>query len=202
MKEEGILKNDQFSHYTLTAKLDNKITDWLSIGANINYSYRDYSGLNASLEYARDASPLANYDLDSPENYAMYLTGESYMVHPLGYLKAQDQDIRNNIFFVTSAHLDCPWIKGLSYDFNYSNTYYNRKKNTFWPSSIADGSNNKGMAEKNPDDQRSWIYNNIITYTNEFGDHSINATLLYSREKHHEEFHIYICVYKKECLSS
>jgi len=187
VKEEGILKNDQFSHYTLTAKMDSKITDWFSIGTNINYSYRDYSGLNASLEYARKASPLANYDLDSPDHYAMYLTGESYMAHPLGYLKALDQDISNNIFFVTSAHVDCPWIKGLSYDFNYSNTYYNKKKNTFWPSSIADGSDNKGKAQKSPEDQRSWIYNNIITYTNEFGDHSVNATLLYSREKHHGE---------------
>jgi TonB-linked SusC/RagA family outer membrane protein len=43
---------------------------------------------------------------------------------------------------------------------------------------------NKGKAEKYPEEKRSWIYNHIITYLRSFGDHSVNATLLYSREKY------------------
>lgn len=185
--EKGILKNDQFARYTLSTKLDGKVTDWLSLGLNINYSHRDYSGVNASLADARSASPLANWDLDSKENYATYLTGESYMPHPLRGLKVLDEDIRNNLFFVTNARIDIPWIKGLSYDFNYSNTFYTRKRNTFYPSSVSDGAGNKGKAEKTPEEQRSWIFNSILTYSREFGDHNLNATLLYSREKYRGE---------------
>lgn len=185
--EEGILKNDQFKRYTFNSKVNTKITDWFSIGLNVNYSYRDYSGVNANLDAARKASPLANNDLSDPRKYVIYLTDESYMPHPLGYTKADNVDVRNNLFFVANAKIDIPFIKGLSYDFNYSNTYYNQKNNTFYPETIADGVANKGKAEKKPLEERNWIFNNIITYLRTFGDHSINATLLYSREKRNGE---------------
>lgn len=181
--EEGIMKNDQFERYTLNTKVDGQLYSWLSLGLNMNYSYRDYSGLNASLSNARSTSPLATYDMDSPQTYATYLTNEVYMPHPLGPTKALNEDIRNNLFFVTNARIDVPWVKGLSYDVNYSNTYYTRKNNTFWPESIDGGNSNKGRAEKRPEEQRSWIVNNILNYTRAFGEHSVNATFLYSRER-------------------
>ena len=40
--EEGLLLNDQFKRYTFNAKVDTKVTDWLKIGANVNFSHRDY----------------------------------------------------------------------------------------------------------------------------------------------------------------
>lgn len=181
--EEGIIRNDQWERMTLNTKVDANITDWISIGFNINYSHQDYSGLEANFEAARLASPLANYDLDSPDNWAMYLTGENYMPHPLGRLKAQNEDIRKFLFWVANAKIDIPFVKGLSYEFNYSNSYWNRKNNTFYPSSISDGAGKKGRAEKYPSERNSWIFNNIFTYLRDFGDHRINATLLYSREK-------------------
>ncbi len=181
--EEGILKNDQFTRYTINSKVDGKLNSWLSLGLNLNYSYRDYSGVNSSLSSARATSPLANYDLDSPDNYATFLTNEVYMPHPLGQTKALNQDIRNNLFVVANARIDVPWIKGLSYDVNYSNTYYNRKNNTFWPKTIENGNSNNGRAERVPEERRSWIVNNILSYVNTFGDHHINATFLYSRER-------------------
>ena len=39
------------------------------------------------------------------------------------------------------------------------------------------------MQIKNYNENTSWIFNNIVTYNRTFGDnHSVNATLLYSRE--------------------
>lgn len=46
--EEGLLLNDQFKRYTFNAKVDTKVTDWLKIGANVNFSHRDYSGVSAN----------------------------------------------------------------------------------------------------------------------------------------------------------
>ncbi|SEM07671.1 TonB-linked outer membrane protein, SusC/RagA family [bacterium A37T11] len=181
--EEGILVNDQFKRYTLNTKVDGSLTSWLNVGLNLNYSNRDYSGLNASLDAARKASPLANNDLASPDDYSTYLTGETYMIHPLGYTKATNVDQRNNFFYIASAKLTAPFLKGLTYDFNYSNTYYTEKNNTFYPVSIADGASNKGKAVKSPLETRNWIFNNILSYVQTFGDHQVNATLLYSREK-------------------
>jgi TonB-linked SusC/RagA family outer membrane protein len=116
--------------------------------------------------------------------YPMYLSGgELYQPHPLSNLTVDNMDLRNNLFATLSARIEIPGIKGLTYDFNYSNTYNTAKNNTYYPSTVAAGSNNNGLASKVLTEERSWIYNNLLTYVNTFGtDHKVNATFLYSRE--------------------
>ncbi|GHV48527.1 SusC/RagA family TonB-linked outer membrane protein [Bacteroidia bacterium] len=183
-QEEGVMQNDQFNRLTLNTKLDSKFTSWLSVGLNINYSRRDYSGIHAKLDDAREASPLADvldpYDISKVRTY---LTGESYMYYPLAPLLAKDIDVSSTLFYVGNARIDVPFIKGLSYDFNYSNTAYTLDKRTFYPSTTDEGFYTKGRAERDPRNRTDWIFNNIVTYINKFGDHGVNATFLYSREK-------------------
>jgi TonB-dependent starch-binding outer membrane protein SusC len=183
--EKGIQLNDQFSRFTIHSNVESKIASWLTVGLNASYSYRDYSGLEADLGWdktgARAASPLANNKIGL-KNYDMYLTGEAYMPFPLNNLYVDNSDIRNNLFLVGNAKFTIPWVKGLTYELNYSNTYSNRNNNTFYPVTTPNGAGNKGQAIKNPSEQRDGIVNNIVTYLRSFGDHQINGTLLYSRE--------------------
>ncbi|HSL86336.1 MAG TPA: SusC/RagA family TonB-linked outer membrane protein, partial [Bacteroidales bacterium] len=179
--EEGIQLNDQFSRITLHTNLESKVTDWLTVGLISSYSFRDYSGIEASLGNARSSSPLADNKIGQPD-YDMYLTGEVYMTYPLVNLFVNNKDIRNNLFLVGNAKITVPWITGLSYEFNYSTTYSNRNNFTFNSVTTPGGVANKGQAVKNPSEERNWIFNNIVTYLRNFGDHQINATLLYSRE--------------------
>ncbi len=185
-KEDGIQKNDQFSRFTVHSNLESKITDWLSVGLNTSYSFRDYSGLEADLGAgitggARACSPLANNKIGSP-NYDLFLTGEVYMPYPLNKTYADNSNTRNDLFLVGNAKVTVPWVKGLNYEFNYSNTYSIRNNNTFYPATTQGGYVNKGQGEKKPYEQRNSIANNILSYVRTFGDHRINATLLYSWE--------------------
>ncbi len=184
--EEGIQLNDDFSRITFHSNIDNEITDWLNVGLNASYSLRDYSGLEASLGNARACSPLANNKIGLP-NYDMYLTGEAYMPYPLNNLYVDHVDMRNDLLLVGNARITIPWVKGLTYEFNYSNNFSNRKYNRFYPNTVPEGSGNKGQAIKNPSEERNWIYNNIITYLRTFGNHQVNATLLYSQEGRNAE---------------
>lgn len=179
--EAGIQLNDKFNRFTLHSNFESKVTDWFTLGLITSYSYRDYSGLEAQLSDARASSPLANNHIGS-SLYDMYLTGEFYMAYPLNNLYVTNSDTRNNLFMVGSGKIKLPWIKGLTYDINYSNTYSNRNNFTFYPANVPDGSKNKGQAIKNPSDESNWIFNNIISYLGTFGDHHLNTTLLYSRE--------------------
>lgn len=184
--EDGILKNDDFSRLTLHSNVESKITDWLTVGLNSSYSFRDYSGLEANLGNARACSPLANNKIGLP-NYDMYLTGEAYMPYPLNNLYVDHKDNRNDLLLVGNTKITVPWIQGLTYEFNYSNNFTTRKYNRFYPSTVPEGSGNKGRAIKNPSEERNWIYNNIVTYLRTFGDHQVNATLLYSQEGRNAE---------------
>jgi len=184
--QEGILLNDNFSRFTLHSNLESKVTNWFTLGLITSYTYRDYSGLEASLGNARACSPLANNKIGLPA-WDMYLTGEAYMPFPLNNLYVDNSDKRNSLFVVGSGKITVPWVKGLTYEFNYSNTYNNRNNNTFYPSTVPEGSGNKGQAIKNPYEETNWIINNIVTYLRTFGDHQVNATLLYSRENRHAQ---------------
>ena len=184
--EEGIQLNDEFSRITFRSNVESKITDWLNVGFNSSYSLRDYSGLEANLGNARTCSPLANNKIGQP-NYDMYLTGEVYMPYPLNNLNVDHADIRNDLLLAGNARITVPWVKGLSYEFNYSNNYYTRKYNRFYPNTVPEGAGNKGQAIKNPSEERNWIYNNIVTYLRTFGNHQVNATLLYSQEGRNAE---------------
>jgi len=184
--EEGIQLNDEFSRITLHSNVESKVTDWLTVGLLASYSFRDYSGLEASLGDARACSPLANNKIGSP-NYDMYLTGEAYMPYPLNNLYVDHSDTRNDLLLTGNAKITLPWVKGLTYEFNYSNNYYTRTYNRFYPNTVPEGSGNKGQAIKNPSQERNWIYNNIITYLRTFGNHQVNATLLYSQEGRNAE---------------
>lgn len=184
--EQGIQLNDQFSRFTLHSNVESKIADWLTIGLNTSYSYRDYSGLEAELGGgitggARAASPLANNKIGLPK-YDMFLTQEAYMPYPLNNLYVDNSYVRNDLFLVGNAKVTVPWVKGLTYELNYSNTYLNRNNNTFYPVTTPNGAGNKGQAIKKPWEQRNSIVNNIVSYLRSFGNHQINATLLYSRE--------------------
>jgi len=184
--EKGILLNDEFSRFTLHSNIESKVTDWFTLGLITSYSYRDYSGLEANLGNARSCSPLSNNPIGQP-TWPMYLTGEAYMPFPLNNIHVDNSDKRNSLFLVGSGKISVPWINGLTYEFNYSNTYNVRNNNTFYPATVPQGSGNKGQAVKNPYEETNWIINNIITYLRTFGDHQVNATLLYSRENRHAQ---------------
>ena len=186
--QEGIMLNDKFKRTTLHSSFENKITDWLTIGLTSSFSIRDYSGMSTSLDDARNASPLANMYNPNGTSYPMYLTGEAYMPHPFMPLLVNDVDIWNNLFNKLSAKIDVPKVKGLTYEFNYSNTLLTHKNNDYYPSNTPLGSTYGGYAYKLKTEEIDWIINNIISYNVTLAtDHKINATLLYSREKRNGE---------------
>ena len=178
---EGIQLNDEFKRITLHMNLESKVNDWLTFGVNTSYSYRDNSGIPASLASARVASPWANNYIGKP-NYDIYLSGELFQPYPLVNLYIDNSDISNELFAVGSAKIKIPWIQGLQYELNYSHVYSNRNNYTFNSNATPAGVNNRGLAVKNPSESRNWNINNIVTYSGAFGDHSVNATLLFSRE--------------------
>jgi TonB-dependent starch-binding outer membrane protein SusC len=183
--EKGRIMNDQFKRATILTNLENKITDWFTIGLNTSYSYRDYSGLPATIgggwmEGAMPASPLTNIR-DANGNYPMILAQE--VAHPMQNTVCDNLDLRKNFMITGYTRIQIPKIKGLTYEFNYSNTFYTTTDATFYPSTTTTGNENKGFAVKNYNETSNWIYNNIVTYVRTFGDnHAVNATLLYSRE--------------------
>jgi len=179
--EEGIRKNDKFSRLTFYGNIETKVTDWLKLGAVTSYSRGDYSGEATDLNDARHASPLADNHIGSPD-YDTYLTGEVYMPYPLVNIYTDNSDIRNNLNLLATAEIAIPKLKGFVWKLDFSDNYITRDLNNFWPVTHPDGAASRGRAEKHPYTQQNLLFNNIFSYVNSFGDHDVNATLLYSWE--------------------
>ena len=178
---EGIQLNDIFKRFTMRSNLESEVNKWLTLGLNASYSYRDNSGIAASLYNARVASPLVDNRIGT-DDYEIYLSGELFQPYPLVNLYIDNSDISNELFAVGSAKITIPWVKGLKYELNYSHTYSTRNNNTYNNRNTPSGVSNRGLAVKSPSESRDWIVNNIVTYSREFGNHQVNSTLLFSRE--------------------
>ncbi len=179
---KGILKNDRVKNVMINNKLNSKINDWLELGLNVNYSHRNNSGLPVSLGNARVASPLVDNHIGSLD-YDILLGGELYQPYPLINQYVDNSDISTNLFAIGDLKIKIPWIKGLFYTLRYTHNASQRDNNTFYSSRTSTGQSNNGLATKIPTSETSWILDNIINYSQHFGDHSINATFLYSSEK-------------------
>lgn len=199
---QRIIIGDDFSRFTMMAKISTDITDWLEVGADASYSYSDYSGVGA--EYNR-AVLLGPYDV-------MYRKGTNLLERfPLGSNEFEnplwkDQsgtydnlDTRRTFRINAHAVVKLPWVKGLSYRFNYS-AYMNVNDGAefyhegyYAPLGAYDddsrysaetvysklGSTN-GYYQNTK--ANSWVVDNILNYKNTFGKHTIDLTAVATRD--------------------
>src|SRR5690606_6513113 len=158
---EGILINDQFKRLTLRSNLESNVYNWLKLSLNTAYAFTDESGVPASLTNARVASPLANNYIGQP-NYDIYLGGELFQPYPLVYTYIDNSEKSNQLQLTGRIRVDVPWVEGLSYDLNYSNRFAYADNNSYHNYNTPQGVNLRGMAVKNPSQNKDWILNNIV----------------------------------------
>ncbi|MCL3779538.1 SusC/RagA family TonB-linked outer membrane protein [Prolixibacteraceae bacterium JC049] len=183
MDQEGIILGDDFNRATVRANFVNDVTDWLQLTMNSSYSFIDKSGVSASLNSALVGSPWANKTL-ADGSYPIDLAGESVQGHPLSNTVADDSDKQNNVFLAFKSKIEVPWIKGLTYEFNYSNSFFNRRHFSYYNSRTASGNRDHGKAVREHTNNKNWLINNIINYTRTFNEkHKVDVTLLGSREE-------------------
>ncbi|HSI75492.1 MAG TPA: TonB-dependent receptor [Lunatimonas sp.] len=181
--QKGVQVNDQFKRTTLNSKIEGKLVDWVTVGLNTLYSYRDHSGIEASMLYARNASPLAS-KYDENGVYPALFNDEFLMRHPLSGELSQNEELRKNLFATAYTRIDVPMIEGLTYEFNYSNNQNTVSNNTFHPSTVYDGLIRNGQAIINNSNTTDWVINNIVNYSTEFAErHRLSGTFVYTTEK-------------------
>lgn len=181
--QKGVQRNDRFTRTTLNSKVSGDLTDWLTAGVNTSYSLRDYSGVEANMEAAQNATPLGSI-YDESGQYPIQYNDEFLMAHPLRYLNFENEDLRKNLFATIYARIEVPHVKGLTYDFNYSNNHSTSINSTFYPSTVFEGYTTNGLATIFNDQRTNWIYNHILKYAGQIAtNQALDVTLVYTRDK-------------------
>lgn len=198
LDQNGVLFNDKFKKFSITSKVESKITDWLKVGLNLSVIDKNADGVAADLRNAINSTPYS-YKYVRFEGFEGMMErspqGHQTTINPLWQTRQFDEDRNQNYRSLAFARIDLPWIKGLSYTFNYSlnrweghqarfqdETYF---MNTLSEADLRDQS--KYLVDANGSKEHvtrtDWFMNHLINFNRTFKDHSVDVTLLAERQR-------------------
>ena len=199
----GFIKGNEFVRETITARVNATITDYISLGLNMNYSETQNDGVRPNYAATR-STPWGEPEL-SDGRMRKYIDGKELdTVNPLwNVYNGRDYEARGNGMTVGgSLDVKIPWIKGLSYRLTGNFTRRNNVTRSFthetnfvnmalgedgYTTAEFDKFLNQANGSISHTIGTSWVLDNILTYTREMGDHYINATLVYTRDSNRSE---------------
>lgn len=195
--QRGMLVGNSFERNTLTMNTSSKITSWLEIGANVNFTNTINDEVPVSLSSSRatpygepflpDGTPRKYYDgQDEAGQNGLFTTGK------------ERDNRRSNLNLGGFLSVNIPWVEGLNFRMNasYTRIDLNNKSfehENFFPTNIAgdwDGVGYSGsylnLKEANgtiaSTQTISWVMDYILSYSKAFGDHYVSASLVYTRD--------------------
>lgn len=181
--QKGVVMNDEYKNFSGRINIDSNLTNWLKVGVKTNYSIRDLSGSSPSLELATQFSPYASV-YDDNGKYLQYPQTTTSFESPFWSIQTENLEKYNNLNAILDAKITIPWVKGLSYSMVYSNGLRWSEKYYFEDEYTTVGQGKNGKGERALDRKYNMLLDNLLKYTNTFADiHSVDVTLLYSRER-------------------
>ena len=177
--QKNYLLNDDYSRNSVRVNLDIQPVKWLKAGVQAFGSFENRDGQETYLPFLIECSPLTQpYD----ENGEMiHYPAHDARENPYHGSLVDDYDRTNSFFANLYGEVQLP-LKGLTYRINFGNNY--RIGEHHYASEFAENSN--GQSYKHHSTYYDYTLDNILNYINDFGKHSVGATLVYgaSRRKY------------------
>lgn len=191
-QEEGIVQDSDYDRYSIRFNGDFTATKWLDIGARVQLSksFADETA-NAITEFNLDGGfapfiPISNntplgdvYDADG--KLTKFIKDDQFQINPLHRYQESILDR-----FVTRSYinpyLNVKLLPGLKYTLN---TYAEDREEffgRFWSSDYNDG--NPSQAEIRESKGITYLMDNILNYTQDFGAHSVTATAVFGFQEY------------------
>ena len=191
LKNQGAIQGDDYHAYRANMKLNAKITDWLEVGANVNFQDRSDTSSPVPLgsnywddNQLRESPYASRFDADgnemqyprtgNPTNGGYnYHFQQQYIDLEKGYT------VLNTIF---NAKVTLPY--GFTYQFNIAprlQWFYDR----YWMSASLPNSNASDRgSNRNSSKTYNWNLNNTLTWDRTFADlHHFTVTLVQEAEE-------------------
>lgn len=205
MNQEGIVVGDQFHKFSILAKIETRIASWLKLGVTLNAISKNADGVAADFQNGTILSPYGFKNVhdrgtlapgfgDFTSQMERYPQGQTTTSNPLWNTQQFNRDRNQNYRSTSFARINVPWIKGLTYTFNYalnrweghSANFQNERMfiNTMLLSDLQN--TNIQLANANGTKQNTqrtdWYMNHLINYSIIKGAHAIDATLLSEKQ--------------------
>ncbi len=179
---DGVIRGDKYKTVRSRLNVEFKIAEWLRVGTNTQFSFRDQSSVPASLSSMSMASPYSK-PYDANGKLAWFPNSYRGAANPLINTLGQEKDYKiNNIFSSIFAEFRLPL--GLSYRVSFQPRIESYRDYNYWsPETITGGETYPGGRATRADYSAfEWMLDNIVKWNKSFGNHSFDLTLLQNAE--------------------
>ena len=190
-KNEGAISGNFFDNIRSNMKVDGMITDWLEIGANVNFQKRSDGDIQPNLTTAAPEatsnqlrnSPYSNYLNEDgslaqfPNGVGARLTGTNFDFEKQWRKLDRGYMVLNTIL---TAKVKLPF--GITYSFN-AQPRFQYYHNMEWNSSARPGSTHGGQVDRDHRRRFDWSIDNRLNWEQSFNRHRFNVTLVQEAER-------------------
>ena len=178
---KGIAIGNKFQRYSFAINFDQDLGKWVKFGTSTRYGYFDRSGSYVNFSNAYLMNPLGVPYNDDGSIRLLTWEDNNYANNPLSALNEINSNVGQN--FTTNNYFDVTFpIKGLTYRLNTGYTSGNRLSQNYQGLDTVNGSKNGGILSINNRYSKDWLIENILSYTRDFGKHTLFLTGLYSAQ--------------------
>lgn len=182
VNNEGVFLGDDHSNFRSRLNLDMTVNDWVKVGVNAQYAYRDRSSVLPNLGQLYQSSPFGKmYEDDGTINFYPHgYTTPNPLLNTLG----QDRNrINQGLFASLYGELSLPF--GIKYRLSFQPRSSVSRDYNFWSTETVVGREtySNGYATRADVSSFEWMLDNLLTWNQKFGKHGFDVTLLYNAEQ-------------------
>ncbi len=182
LDQEGVLQGSGMKRLSTRTNINYKINNFVSVGSNLQFTFKDIGGISPNLTNALKMSPYGKLR-DENGNYTHYpQQPQSYYSNPFANYGATNDKTTKRVLVNLFADIKIPSVKGLSYKIIFGINNYYRENGSYYPITTLTGLQPKGQAFKGNYSDTDWTMENIFKYNTTIGKNRFDITALYSRE--------------------
>jgi TonB-linked SusC/RagA family outer membrane protein len=176
--EQGMLRNNDYKRYNVRLNVDQTISKVVKAGLTTQFTYTNQNNRRDPLSTAVSLTPLG-YPYDSSANISQFPLANDNRISPLADERnefvSRDNIIRSNI--IAGGYVEIVPVKGLTFRSNISGTFNFSRRGTYNDrTSLTQIGSPLSVASQTTGFSRFINWDNILTYSKAFGQHSLTVT--------------------------
>jgi TonB-linked SusC/RagA family outer membrane protein len=192
-RQDGIIKNNDYSRYTGRFNIDQQINKYFKAGLNLTFSRIQShdvplgSGQNEAspvLVAAAQFNPLIPVR-NADGSYA-YNTNAGFLPNPVSLLEITNKSVKERV--LANATVEYKPFADLVLKANFGIDRNYQKRSTYLPKTTLYGQKKNGSAEIGQYDKSDYLMELTANYTKRIGDHNITALAGYSFQRFTDEY--------------
>lgn len=179
--QDGIFRGGNLKRLQFRFNGDHKVNDWLKVGNSIQLSRTEIIPRSSNIINIAGYFPTLPVKDENDEYTIQTESSELSAENPVGSA-AKNINLNTGSRMLGTLFLEIEPIKDLKYKFSFGADLNLTKRENYAPSTLFNQINDQGTASINNDEYLSVLIENTLTYGKQFGDHSIDGLLGFTRQ--------------------